>query len=554
MKRVRVVFLLFGALFVLTLYRLLVVQVLRNSTVPVQKYVRIEKISPLRGEIFDRKGTPLAINRKVYDIYAAVEALAKNEKLQDKLQHELAMKDSTLSAYLSLTNWQRIKSNATEKQKKALREYYPAYLNFEPNWVRYYPHGTSSARILGFVGYGEAGEPKGYVGFEGYFNRELTGLPQLSENESDFLGVPFIGGVLRTARAKDGYNLYTTLDMNVQKMVEQRLNAGLSAFRAKRACAIVAEPYSGEILSASCVPSFDQRRYFEYNTGDFLNPLISSVYEPGSTFKPLVVAMALQEGKVRARTVLEEEGPLQVEDYAVNTWNQEYRDKITVEETLQKSSNVGMVHIIQRLKKKTVEEYLQKLGLRTTTGVELEGEVNSLIKDYQDWYPIDFATISFGQGMAVTPFQLVRAFSTLSNGGYLVKPTLVRKIVDIEGRELPKTSTERVRVWNDNTVQEMKKMLRSTIDKAEAYWPNRPDSYEICGKTGTAQIALKGRYDSTKTIASFIGFLPCNKPKFVAFVMYYEPESSPWGSETAAPTFFNIANDLILYYNIAPSR
>jgi cell division protein FtsI (penicillin-binding protein 3) len=176
-----------------------------------------------------------------------------------------------------------------------------------------------------------------------------------------------------------------------------------------------------------------------------------------------------------------------------------------------------------------------------------------LLKPIEQWYPIDYLTYSFGQGFAITPIQLIRAFSTLANNGVLVKPTIVEAYYDKSSKETIEPETASLqKVFSQKTASVMKELLLNAINNSEANWPNKPAGYQICGKTGTAQIAVSGHYDPTQTVASFIGFLPCQKPKYISLVLYYQPKSSPWGSETAAPTFFEIANKLILYYNITP--
>jgi len=375
----------------------------------------------------------------------------------------------------------------------------------------------------------------------------------INEEERDLQGIPFIGGLLSKQKQVSGLSLNLTIDKNVQHLVEKELKIGLERYGAKSACAIVLNPHNGEIIALSCYPAFDPRYYYKSSESEFVDSLIAKVYEPGSTFKPLIVAIGLENERFKANTVVPERGPYQVGEYSIRTWNNQYRGKISVGETLAYSSNVGMVELIRKIPQKQIDEYFNLLGLRELTGIELEGEVNSLIKERSAWYPIDFLTYSFGQGLAITPLQLIRAFTPLANGGYLVEPTLVRSYYDRNSLETIKPSRlPPERVFSAETVKAMRPLLQQAVDHSEAHWPNKPDNYAFCGKTGTAQIPINGVYDATKTIASFIGFLPCNNSKFLALVLYREPKSSPWGSETAAPTFFDIASSLIFYYNIAP--
>jgi len=554
MTRFKVIFWLLFSLFGLIIVRFYQLQVVSaQKSLSAKNFLKLNKETSLRGEIYDVSGQPLVLNRQTFDVFVDTKALQKNLKLQKLLKEELKIKDASLSAVLKLGQWRKIKDNISVAKRDKLLKYYPQYLNFEEEWLRYYPESSSSAYVLGFLGKNDLGEPQGYVGVEGYLNQELEGLPIINETESDLLGIPFIGGIISNRKNHAGLNLHLTIDKQVQQIVEEELKIGLKKYNAKSACAITMEPYTGDILALSCWPGFDPAKYYRYREADFINPAISSVYEPGSTFKPIIVAIGLETKSFKADTVVPETGPYRVGEYEIATWNNQYRGKINVAQTLAKSSNVGMVELIKKIPKKKVEDFFVDLGLRELTGIELEGEAMSLLKPQKDWYELDYLTYSFGQGLAITPIQLVRAFASLANDGFLVKPTVVKSYFDPNVNEfIPKKTESNPRVFSETTVKQMKKLLLNAVNNAEAFWPNKPDNYAVCGKTGTAQIAIGGTYDPTHTVASFIGFVPCDKPKFITLVLYEEPQSSPWGSETAAPTFFSIVNKLILYYNIAP--
>ncbi len=532
-------------------YQIQIVDVVK--TLQSESFLKLSKHASLRGEIYDRQDNPLVLNQQTFNVYANTEAILRQPKLRKQLQRELEIKSATFSALLKLGQWRKIKNNISVDKRSQLAKFYPKYLNFEEDWQRYYPEGSSSAYLLGFLGKNDLGQPQGYVGVEGYLDQELEGLPVINENEADFLGIPFIGGIISNRKDRSGLDLSLTVDKQVQQIVETELKQGLKRYQAKSACAIIMEPYQGEILALSCWPGFDPHEFYRFQSGDFVNPAVAEVYEPGSTFKPLIVAIGLETNSFKPNTVVPESGPYSVGPYQIATWDNQYRGKINVTQTLAKSSNVGMVELINRIPQVKTESFFHKLGLYDLTGIELEGEAKSLLKDRRDWHEIDYLTYSFGQGLAITPIQLVRAFATLANDGYLVQPSVVRAFYDPNTQErIPKKTTAPVRVFSESTVKALKKMLFTAVNSAEAIWPNRPKNYAICGKTGTAQIAVGGSYDPSHTVASFIGFVPCDQPKFLALVLYQQPRSSVWGSETAAPSFFEIANQLILYYNIAP--
>ncbi|MEK7166174.1 MAG: penicillin-binding transpeptidase domain-containing protein, partial [Patescibacteria group bacterium] len=215
-----------------------------------------------------------------------------------------------------------------------------------------------------------------------------------------------------------------------------------------------------------------------------------------------------------------------------------------------KASNVGMGHIGSKLGEKNLVSALQKYGFGQRTGIDLEGETAGYLKPEGQWYPIDYATATFGQGIAVSPIQMLTAFSSIINGGELLTPHMVKELV--YGDRSKKVEKKVVRrTISPETSEIIKKMLVSTVEHGEYKWA-KPKGYKIGGKTGTAQIAVQGKYDASKTIASFIGFAPADKPKFIALVVLKEPGTSIYGSETAAPLFFEIAKELLVYYNIAP--
>ncbi|MBI5122447.1 penicillin-binding protein 2, partial [Candidatus Roizmanbacteria bacterium] len=347
-------------------------------------------------------------------------------------------------------------------------------------------------------------------------------------------------------------DLILTIDKTVQEISKKKLLAGLDLYKAKKGCVITADPKTMAILSLVCLPDYDLEKYYLFSEDYYKNSAISDLFEPGSVFKPLIMAAALEEKKIKPNDIYNETGQVAVGEYNIKTWNDKYEGKISMTRILEKSSNVGMVYVGEKLGNKKIYDYLGKYGFGQNTGVDLEGEASGYLKPQTNWYQIDYSTVTFGQGIAITPIQMIRAFASIINGGYLMRPYLVQRIVSGNKVTEIKPKIER-KVISPLTSEIIKKMLISTVENAEAKW-DRPKGYKIGGKTGTAQVPIKGHYDPSKTIASFIGFAPANDPKFLTLVVLYEPQTSPWGSETAAPLFFEIAKQLIVYYNISPSQ
>lgn len=548
MSKARVLLGGFIIIFILIVIRLFFIQVLQTNG--GGDYLATRRLEPERGKIYDRKGQPLVMNEVLYRLFLEPQLISEPEKTTLQLSHILAIDEATISAKIDKTKkWVAVTTGVTEIQKKKLITTRLPGLGFDEMWDRYYPDASIAAHIVGFVGKTDAGEDVGRSGIEGFYQKDLAGLPGLIRSDVDLLGKPIFLGTQERIDPENGRDLYLTLDKAVQAITKERLKKGLEQYDAREGCAIIADPNTMEILALSCLPDYDPQTYYQFTDSVFRDVAISDGYEPGSTFKPLIMAAAIDAGLVTPGTVFDESGPVQVGEYAIHTWNNAYEGRITLTRALEKSSNVGMVFVGNKLGNERLYQSILSYGFGSLTRIDLEGEVPGVIKPKQEWYPIDYATATFGQGLAVTPIQMIRAFSAIINGGKLMKPYVVRQLRG-ETTQIVEPIVER-RVISEKTSDLMKKMLLATIENGETK-NLKPRGYQIGGKTGTAQIAIQGHYDATKTIASFIGFSPIKHPRFIGLVIVKEPKSSQWGSETAAPIFFNIAKDLIVYYNIAP--
>jgi len=550
--KIKFVFLLFIVFYLTIIVRLFFLQVIYS---PANKspYLKTNKLYPIRGRIYDQKNQSLVLNQNSYQLYIEPKKVEDKDKLLHLLSESLEIEEASISAKLDMSKyWVAIAGGLTQEQKDKIDKLNLKGIGFDYQTKRFYPEASLSAHILGFLGKDNQGEDVGYLGLEGFYDRDLRGLPGFVETERDILGRPILIGVQQRVEAEDGRDLILTIDKNVQEISKKRLLEGLDKYKAKKGCVITADPKTMAILSLVCLPDYDLEKYYLFNENFYKNLAISDLYEPGSVFKPLIVAAALEEKKIKPNDTYNETGQIAVGEYNIKTWNDKYEGKISMTRILEKSSNVGMVYIGEKLGNKKIYNYFEKFGLGQNTGIDLEGEASGYLKPQKNWYPIDYATVAFGQGIAITPIQMIRAFASIINGGYLMKPYLVQKIVSGNKIIEIKPKVER-RIFSQMTSDIIKKMLISTIENAEAKW-DRPKGYSIGGKTGTAQVPIKGHYDVSKTIASFIGFVPADDPKFLTFVVLYEPKSSPWGSETAAPLFFEIAKELIVYYNISPSQ
>lgn len=553
MIRVKLLLFFFFILFIIISVKLFYIQLFHPAGSSLDNYLKTGKIYPERGKIFDHNGRPLVINQNSYLLYLEPKKISDARYLSQKLSDVLHIEEASIESKIDTTKvWVSLKNGIEEEQKKAIEKLRLSGTGFNYEMKRYYPEASLSAHLVGLVGKNSEGEDIGYFGLEGFYDKDLKGLPGFLETERDLIGRPIFIGMQKRVNSENGRDLQLSIDKTVQEIIKRKLQQGLESYKAKQGCIITADPYTMRILGFACLPDYDNSQYYQFSEEYFKNPAISEVYEPGSIFKPFIMAAALEEKKVKPDDYYNEEGPIQIGEYKIRTWNDKYEGKITMTRILEKSSNVGMVYVGEKLGNDTIYSYLQKYGFGEITGIDLQGETSGYLKQKNSWYTIDFSTVTFGQGIAVTPIQMIRAFSALINGGKLIRPTVVEKIIAVNDQKEIKPKIERV-IIHEKTSEIIKKMLVSTVENGEYKWA-RPKGYRIGGKTGTAQIPIQGHYDPSKTIASFIGFLPAENPKFVTLVMLREPQSSPWGSETAAPMFFEIAKELIVYYNIVPDK
>ena len=443
--------------------------------------------------------------------------------------------------------WVPLAKKISETTKNVIQKLEIKGLGFEDLSKRYYPEGNLASQLLGFVGKNEDGLDTGYFGLEGYYNDQLSGKPGRLIQELDASGNPILTNDQDGSFPTDGFDLTTTIDRNVQYVVEEVLEEGVKKYGAKSGSVVILDPKTGGILSMANYPSYEPNRWQAFEEEDFQNQSISQVYEPGSTFKLVTVASALDAQVVKPDTICPCKGPIKVSGYEIQTWNNKYNPNSSVVEILQHSDNVGAGFIGEKLGKDKFLEYINKFSLGSTLGTDLQGEEAGIIKERRNWSDVDLITASFGQGLSVTALQMTSALGVIANDGKLMKPYLVKKITTND-TEIEIKPEEIRRVLSTDTAKVMKELLLSAVEGGEA--KNLiPKGYRVAGKTGTAQVAVAGSYDPSKAVASFVGFGPVENPKFVAIVKYVNP-TPIYGAETAEPTFFEIVKKLYPYWGI----
>lgn len=427
-------------------------------------------------------------------------------------------------------------------------------LGFDPEPLRMYPEGSLAATTLGFVGSDTDGDQVGYFGLEGFYNAELSGKSGVESLEKDAAGRPIPIGSFDILPPRDGRDLTTTIDRFVQFIVEKHLREGVEKFGAKSGTATVIDPKTGDILASVTWPAFDPRGYERYDKAGYKDGLTGDTYEPGSTFKIATMAIGLDTGLVGPDTscpVCHE--ALVVQGHSIRTWNNKYfTSGETMTKILEHSNNVGTAWLAGKVGRDKFYEYAKKLGLGDKTGLDIEGEETGVFYSGSSvLQPLDLATMGFGQGFSTTALKILQIAGTIANGGVMMEPRLVSKITDLD-REILLEPKSLGQVLKPETARILTQMLVKAVENGEA---KRlvPPGYRVAGKTGTAQIAIAGKYDPNKTIASFVGFTPAEDPKFAMIVKYVEPTTTPHGATTAVPTFMAITKDLFGFFGLAPS-
>lgn len=521
------------------------------------------KVEALRGNILFSDSFLLASSNPSFSLFGQPKLIAKDQKvntgylLAKVLVEEGQETEDLAKDFINKLSqdlfWVGLKSQVSFEKKKEIEDLNLSGIGFEQGQTRFYPEGSSSAHLLGFVGSDSKGAGKGYFGLEGYYERELKGLSGQIRHEKDALGLPILIGNFLKSDPKNGKDLILNIDRSVQFIVEQQLKSGLEKYGAKGASAVVMDPKSGAILALASYPNYDPQKYFNFPKEYYKNPIVADLYEPGSTFKVFIMGAAINEDLVKPDTSCDIcSGPVSLGGFSIRTWNNKYYPGSSMKDIIIHSDNTGMVFVGEKLGLDKFYEYLENFGFGNPTGVDLQDESTSDLRPKDEWRQIDLATSSFGQGIAVTAIQMVQALGAIANNGYLMEPHIVKFIKDNkESFEIkPKVIRQ---VLKESTAKIMTEMMVAAVDEGEAKFA-KPKGFKIAGKTGTAQIPVAGHYDPNKTIASFVGFAPAEDPKFVMLVRYDQPSASPYGSETAAPTFFEIAKKLFTHYNITPTE
>jgi len=496
---------------------------------------------------------PLATNVSLYNLSIVPTQIQRPELVAAKLMPYLAGTEMEESKLVELMKSGKVyvaplKRRIEKKEADEIKALDLEGVFLRTEEYRYYPEDSLAAQVMGFVNRDMSGQ----YGVEGYFNGELSGKKGLAQVEKSSLGAQIAVGDRKVVDPEDGADIVLTLDRAVQYYVDKKLKEAVEKHGATGGEVIVMEPSTGRIIAMSSYPTFNPNYYSEYPLENFSNPNVASVYEPGSVFKVLTMAAGIDAGLVSPSTTYTDSGEVKIDDRVIKNSDKKANGVQTMTQVLEKSLNTGAVYVVQKLGRFMFYKYLNALGFDAATGIELDGETPANVRPYRKWGEIDLATMSFGQGIAVTPIQLVAAVGAIANQGKLMKPHIVDKIIYSSGAVSVDAQMVR-QALKPQTAQLVSAMMVSVVERGHGQRAGVA-GYRIAGKTGTAQIPKGGGYEEGPTIGTFIGFGPVEDPKFVMLTRIDRPKDVQFAESSAAPLFGDIANFLLNYWQIPPEK
>lgn len=507
-------------------------------------YQRTQRTIAERGRIFDRNGYPLAINTIQYRIGLSPNLIADPQGVALQLASILGQPErEVFSLVTSREPWVQLASSVNADVGQSVAQANIFGVTREPIPRRLFPQGTLGSHLIGFV-IGDGEEARGAYGVEGYYQDQLAGRVRDQAVSNLPFEVP-----QELSEGDRGKDLVLTIDRNIQFLAESELQRAITETGSTKGTIIIMNPRNGEILAMANYPSYDPNNYFAIpDEALFRNPAISEQYEPGSVMKVLTMAAALEKGTVRPGDTYNDQGRLQVGGRTVENWDRRAHGVVDMTQILVQSLNVGAATLSTRMGVTDFYSMMSAFGIGRSTGIDLAGEEAGTLKvpGSEDWSESDLATNSFGQGVAVTPLQMLTAVSAIANGGLMMTPHVVHQIVDgdqvITARPSPlgrPISAETARIVTEMMVA----VVRDGVDNA------RVPGYTVAGKTGTAQIPSPVGYEPNASIVSFVGFLPADDPQ-VAVLIKLDRPAEYWGSIVAAPIFSRLAQRLVIMMEI----
>ncbi len=542
--RIRLLVVFFGLLFAVALGRagwIQAVQHDRFATMASTQHRETIEIPAGRGTIYDRTGEPLAIGEQATTVYADPRNVADAQRAAvvagklldlDPLKLYPSLKDRSKGFVYLARKADPIRAATLEKRA------IPG-LGFYPEELRAYPQGAVAAHVLGFAGT----DNRGLDGLERSLDKTLAGQSGFETVIKDPFGRAI--DVVTSRPERPGKNVTLTIDHQIQANAEQVLARTVRRFGARGAAAIVLDPRTGAVLAMANYPTFDANRFSLASPDARRNRAVTDMYEPGSTFKIVTIAAALEDRVVTPQSSFVLAPTIQVADRVIHEAHVRGTERMTVKQILSESSNIGTITIAQKLGAGELSSWVTRFGFGKQTGIDYPGESPGLVLPLEEWSGSTIGTVPIGQGIAVTPLQMVASYAAIGNGGILRTPHLVEKV----GQSKPKRDAGK-RIVSRKTADSMMAMFRDVVLEGTGTEAAIP-GYTVAGKTGTAQKAENGRYVK-KYVASFVGLVPAKKPRLAILVMLDEPHGNIYGGVVAAPAFRDIARFDLQYLEVPP--
>ncbi len=524
------------------LYHLQIIQYIDLVARAERQRQRTIETAPKRGTIYDRQMQPLAMSLAVDSIFAVPSEITKPQMVAELLSSVLGIeKGDLLGKFKAFKSFCWVKRKVTNEESARVRDMNLKGVYFQKEMKRFYPKGELAAHVMGYVGL----DDNGLGGLEYRFNDAIKGTPGRVLLAADARRQSFNSSA---REGRPGKDVVLTLDENIQYIAEKALAAAARQWRMANGTVVVQDPNSGEILAMANYPTFNPNEFNQGKPEARINRAVSAVFEPGSIFKLVTVAAALEENLATPDEVINcQYGSIVLAGHTIR--DDKPHGDLTVSRVMANSSDVGVIKLGLRLGEERLYRYIRAFGFGSEAGVELPGEERGLLRPPSRWSGISIGEISMGQEIGVTALQVVTAYSAIANGGILYEPRVVREIFERQTPETPPPASGR-RVVSARTAKQMQEILVDVVENGTGT-PARPAGYTAAGKTGTAQkIDSSGTYSKTHYIPSFAGFAPARKPAVTILVVIDSPVGAYYGREVAAPVFRSIAEQTLSYLNV----
>ncbi|MFW5995697.1 MAG: penicillin-binding transpeptidase domain-containing protein [Halanaerobiaceae bacterium] len=549
-KRLTVLFVFLLVAIVLLLVRLVWIQLVNSEeyqSKALEQRLRMIDVEPKRGDIYDRNGKKLAVSTSIDTVVGIPREVENPEEVARRLSGVLDYDYDTIYDRLTRSaSAVYIARKIDESKAREIRRMDLPGIVFTEESSRFYPAENLASHVLGFAGI----DSQGLEGVERSYDRQLRGSPGKISRERDASGRSIPEGIRDYIPPEDGNDIHLTIDETVQYIAERELEKAREEFDISGGTIIVLDPRDGGLLALANKPDYNPNIFTQYEQKNWRNRAISDSFEPGSTFKIVTTASALEEGAVSENDILVDPGHIEVSGSRIDCWKSGGHGRQTFAEVVQNSCNPGFVQVGMRLGKESFYNYINSFGFGRETNINLPGETQGLVSAYDDIGPVELATLSFGHGITATPIQLASAVGAVANDGMLLQPRLVDKVTDDKGKVVEEKEAVPVRkVVSTETAQKTRDLLKNVVADGTGQ-SAALEGYQVGGKTGTAQHYGEQVYDS-----SFVGMVPINEPELVVLVVLYDVTGFPYyGSQTAAPVFKNVALDTLRYLEIPPQK